>query len=1364
MDGDQDVPGTSQASFKIDLPKFSGKAGTYHGWSIRMKMALRMRGQDIWATVEPGTRPAGAAARRKFDADDLVACNIIASTLSGHALLLFTDADSDNLRAADGWKRLRNFYASQDRLRIATLKQQQVSVPTSNLDKFFERQIEIQQELQAAGVKQDDEEVFTIVWRQLPRWSDALCLSYLTTKQFPTLQELHIRVMQLKDKCSAQPSRPEAGAFATSAQRGRYRRKQGQHQHQQQRPQQQVSRTRFNGNCHYCGKRGHRASECRKQQRDTATSFIAGTATIAAHSQQQDSLTWIADTGATHHMACTLDAFEEFTETLQQGQPSHITTFGGDTVPVQGVGTVCLTIRTADGGTTHIKLIECLYVPGGHTNLMSLGRLVMGKQGPTGHAHHDSSDGHFIILCSGARIKLRRQGHLRLLPTVAPCATAATATPSNPTADVVPAASIARLSMHDVLGHRNDKDVEAYCKLMGITDQHPKSMKDCVSCAISKSTRQSVNKSAERTSVPGQRLHADIVEWPEVSLTGKRYSLLIMDEATRYAHIYHMDRKSDALHAFTVFFETDNNFPTSPTFTCLQTDSDVIFMSGDFKKLTRQHVQRQQYSPPYTQAQNGLVERHVRTISDMVRTMLHATQLPGSYWSLAANHAVYLINHLPRSSLDDRTPSQVLTGRTPHRPPELHVFGQPAVVHIHTHRSRLDPRGRQGIYVGHNPNSTSHLVYFADTKKVVSAKHVRFMPLPVITPAQGFLDEHDVPMGEGETEETDPPIVPPLLPPNVPTSSAATMPTNNAAPLTADVDDVDDPLLTNESSPIDDTDFLLTDFDSMTPAAHVAAADLAEPTTIRQAMSGPNSDKWAAACRDEIHALERNGVLQLLPRDELPADTRPLKSKFVFKIKRDAAGAVTRYKARWVAKGYTQRPGVDYHETYSPTPNIKTILTVLAASVQRRHYLHQLDFKSAFLQADLEEMIYMELPANFHEVCPEWQGRNAVCRLLKPLYGLKQAGRAWTKKLHTWLRGTGWTQSNIDSCLFSRRTPTDVMWVVTYVDDLIVSSTDESSIAEFKSNVMQQFEAEDIGPLKWYLGMKIDYDRDAGRMHISQSQAIDDIVQQFKMDSSATVATPMQVGFDPSNTTDNPDATLPYRSLVGSLLYLSNRSRPDIAYAVGVLCRYMDRYTRDHWLAAKHVVRYLKGTRTSGIVYERRADVAQPLSIECFSDASFGTDALTGRSTTGFTCFIHGCLVSWNSRLQPTVALSTAEAEYMAISAAAQDVQFLVQLLEDVGEQLELPVVINTDNQPAIRIGTDKATKPRSKHIRVRHHYIRELVDEGNLTLQHCPGTRMIADALTKPLARQLFCQHGQHLIVLRVNRTHTTALHKLVE
>ncbi|EGD82050.1 pantothenate kinase 4 [Salpingoeca rosetta] len=367
---------------------------------------------------------------------------------------------------------------------------------------------------------------------------------------------LSIRLQQLEQQMRGSRTQPQAGGFMASApprRGGRRGFSNNSNNHGRQGRNNGGGNgngngkgRRFRGNCHYCGKYGHRAAECRKKQRDNgATGFTAQAqhqhgqdaatfvATTATPTQLHDPLTWLADTGASHHLTFVKDAFVELSPHLQQHHPRHITAFGGTRVPVRGVGSVLLHARTTSGATMQIVLQECLYVPEGQANLIALGRLTRDSSGrPTGHSQRDGADGHYVRFSHGAEVKLKERSSLRCWPIVAVGPSTAhglTADgckqPQQPAAAPAAQSKVQTPSMHEVLGHRNDNDVQQYCKLMGIDDRNAISSKQCTTCAVTKSTRHSVSKHAERTQVPGERIHADIVDWTADSPTGKRYSL-----------------------------------------------------------------------------------------------------------------------------------------------------------------------------------------------------------------------------------------------------------------------------------------------------------------------------------------------------------------------------------------------------------------------------------------------------------------------------------------------------------------------------------------------------------------------------------------------------------------------------------------------------------------------------------------------------------------------------------------------------------------------------------------------------------------------------------------------------------------------
>lgn len=481
----------------------------------------------------------------------------------------------------------------------------------------------------------------------------------------------------------------------------------------------------------------------------------------------------------------------------------------------------------------------------------------------------------------------------------------------------------------------------------------------------------------------------------------------------------------------------------------------------------------------------------------------------------------------------------------------------------------------------------------------------------------------------------------------------------------------------------------------------------------------------------EMEALERNGTWDLVA----PPRARPLVTcKWLFKLKRDADGNVTRYKARLVARGFSQIAGLDYTDTFAPVTRHSTIRTILAVATARGWHLEQSDISNAYLHADLEEEIYMQQPIGYEKV--DGDGRPLACRLKKGLYGLKQAGRGWHHRLARFLADHDFVKSENDPCLFVRRRPGSTLVLAVYVDDLLYGGGDANEIEKFKEEVAAEFKVKHGGSVSWLLGMHVA--RDEKNLTLSQTSYVGQLLSKFNMEDAHPAPTPTLSGTlnnigKPTTDAERKDmARVPYKELIGALTYLSMCTRPDISAVVSMLGRFSADPGRQHWHAAKHVLRYLKGTPTVGITFH--ADAA--LVLEAYCDADWAGDVTSRRSTTGYIFMLAGAAVSWRSQLQAMVTLSTCEAEYVAVSQCAQEAVFMRRILSDLGEEQNGPTVIHDDNQGAIKLASNPVYHARTKHIDIKAHYIRQELDKKQVALEYCPTSNNIADMLTKPMTK----------------------------
>ncbi|MGQ2964153.1 MAG: reverse transcriptase domain-containing protein, partial [Agrobacterium sp.] len=409
-----------------------------------------------------------------------------------------------------------------------------------------------------------------------------------------------------------------------------------------------------------------------------------------------------------------------------------------------------------------------------------------------------------------------------------------------------------------------------------------------------------------------------------------------------------------------------------------------------------------------------------------------------------------------------------------------------------------------------------------------------------------------------------------------------------------------------------------------------------------------------------------------------------------------------------------------------------TLRTLLAKAAAEDMEIHQLDFETAFLNGKLEpgEVIYVQQPEGFEE-----GSTNTVCRLQKALYGLRQAPRAWHARLCEELLNMGFKASEADPALFTLQLSTGMVYLLVYVDDCLLCTQqgDTAGLAYVKKQLSSAFKLKDLGEARWFLGMQLTRDRAEGTIKLDQHKFIQELVTANSKSAAHSKPLPMAPAVKLVREGDALDTTLHhYSALVGSLLYLTCCTRPDIAFAVGALARHMSAPTKQHWAAACSVLCYLKGTADQGLLFGGVS------GLQGFSDADYAGDKDTARSTTGYIFTLNGGAISWSSRLQPTVAMSTAEAEYMAASSAAKEALWLRKLMRDL--QLDASCVhLGCDNQAAIQLLHNPMATSRAKHIDVHHHFVRERISRGEVAFHYCHTSSMLADILTKPLAAVQF-------------------------
>ncbi|CAI5504785.1 unnamed protein product, partial [Closterium sp. Naga37s-1] len=520
----------------------------------------------------------------------------------------------------------------------------------------------------------------------------------------------------------------------------------------------------------------------------------------------------------------------------------------------------------------------------------------------------------------------------------------------------------------------------------------------------------------------------------------------------------------------------------------------------------------------------------------------------------------------------------------------------------------------------------------------------------------------------------------------------------------------------------------------LAPEGDPDALDIPIPRTHAEAVSGPWASYWIAAEEAEMASYRSTGTyVDAVP----PLGTNVVSGRWLYKVKRPP-GSPPVFKARYVARGFSQREGVDFFQTFAPTPKMSTLRVLLHIAAQRDYELHSLDFSTAILQGSLHEQIWLRCSPGFTGSFPpgtQWQ-------LRRPVYGLRQAPREWHDTLRSTLAALDFFPSSADPSLFVRRGSTP-FFVLVYVDDLVFATPDRRALASVKEELQRRHTCTDLGELQHYLGLQITRDRAARTITLTQSHMVEQILTRFRFPFSKVQLTPLGVdhGLTAPPSDESFESSGPYPELVGCLMYLMTCTRPDLAYPLSVLARFVapGRHRPSHWYAAKRVAKYVASTSGMGLVLGGK----QPVTLTGYSDSSWADDAETRRSTQGYSFSLGAGAVSWRSTRASSVAGSSCEAEVYAAAMAAQELRWLSFLLTDLGERPRSPPVLFADNRSAVLLCEEPRLVGKAKHIQLRYFLLRELQQRGQALVRRVVSEANTADIFTKalpPCDHQRFC------------------------
>ncbi|KAK8609111.1 hypothetical protein V6N13_025418 [Hibiscus sabdariffa] len=501
---------------------------------------------------------------------------------------------------------------------------------------------------------------------------------------------------------------------------------------------------------------------------------------------------------------------------------------------------------------------------------------------------------------------------------------------------------------------------------------------------------------------------------------------------------------------------------------------------------------------------------------------------------------------------------------------------------------------------------------------------------------------------------------------------------------------------------------------------HVAFISCIEPKNIKEALK---DDDWILAMQEELNQFGRSKVWTLVER---PNDKSTIRTKWAFRNKLDESGNVVRNKARLVAQGYTQEEGIDFDETYAHVARMEAITTLLAFACHHEFKLFQMDVKSAFLNGFISEEVYVEQPPGFED--PKFS--NHVFKLSKALYGLKQAPRAWYERLSTVLVEKDFNKGKVDTTLFIKKKGKDSLLVQIYVDDIIFGSNNELFCQEFAKLMQGEFEMSMMGEFSFFLGLQIKQRKDA--IFINQAKYIKEKPKKFGLENVKPQATLMSSStkLDKDEEGKCVDSEL-YRSMIGSFLYLT-ASRPDIMFSVCLCARFQANPKESHLKVVKRIFRYLQYTPSLGLWYPRDST----FDLHAYSNMDYGRCKIDRKSTSNTCQFLGNMFISSFSEKQNSIALSTTEAEYISADSCCAQVLWMKQQLFDYGIDVGT-VPIKCDNTSYMCLTKNPIQHSRTKHIEIRHRFIRDHVFKNGVVLEYVDTLQQLIDIFTKPLAKE---------------------------
>lgn len=1141
--------------------------------------------------------------------------------------------------------------------------------------------------------------------------------------------------------------------------------------------------------CYFCKKNNHLRKDCRKYKAWLSKQSQAGNEKVNKIEQQNEYLFnvistethsgWIVDSGATSHVTNNKRLFNTF----DSSKHSLVTVANSNIESVNGKGTCDVSLVNESGKISDAKLSDVLYAPKIHGNLISVKKLM--------------NNGFSVFFDKGECTINRNGEQVAIADDINGLFTLRKPNVINACSNEKQK-QVCLHDLHRMFGHRDPAAIKQMHKnglIEGIQLIDCGQKIQCEICLEAKTTRLPFPISQHKSKTVLEIIHSDVCGPMNTQSIGKKlYILTLIDDYSKYTVVQFLRQKSEVNQKIQEFVAmVKNKFNKKPKI--LRSDRGGEYMSEQLLSFLKAEGIQTQNTAPYTPQQNGVAERKNRSLIEMARCLLTDAGLPKYLWAEAVNTANYIQNRTITKGADS-IPSELWNGEK-QKMNHFEIFGAKCYVLTPAEkRTKLENSSKQMQFIGYEEGSKAYRCYDASNRKIVISRDVRFVRTPMhqgavsvelnskektkpIEPTEHTSNEDDESLldsssgsnnsflsadneeseFEGDTTLTDMNYREISYTSSDETSESSTdseitvVPRNYQSSLDEEYDQLSASLnefsftesdsefeVTSGQINTDDTEQTETEAEHSPRVSHRSTKGVpperfqanlvVEPKTFSEALSSKMKQKWVQAMEEEFKSLKDNETWELC---ELPKDRKAIDCKWVYKTKIDSDDKVKRFKARLVAKGYSQKFGQDYDLVFAPVAKQTTFRILLSIASTQKLLVHHMDIKTAFLNGKLNESIYMKQPPGFQS-----ENKNLVCHLKKGIYGLKQAAKLWNDEIHRVLIERGFERSKADPCLYSKKENGEWVFVLIYVDDIAIVAKTTHTIKMVKTMLASKFDVQDLGEIKQYLGIEVTRDKN-GIFHLNQTQYIKKIVNDFGMSTAKTSNVPIHANYGKANSREDfLTSNAQFQKLLGCLLYISVNTRPDIAASVSILAQKVCQPKQDDWNELKRVLKYLKGTADLKLALGNNNYKGELL--HGYSDANWADDKTNRKSNSGHVFMINGATVCWSSRKQPLVALSTCEAEFIALSEACRAASWIRRLLIDMKQNITKAITIFEDNQSCLKlIEEEERLSDRSKHIDTRFHFVKDYVKKELISCSYCPTDAMVADILTKPVPAKKF-------------------------